>query len=375
MRHARDPNPTLAAPADALVWKALSLALAQLQQAGEPPEIQPLPPLPVVDEALWLARGQQLEPLVALGLARMTGEDHAQASALRVRAAASAAVSLSVQRQLSNGLWRAGVRHAFLKGAAANARWWHGAAWRGSLDVDVLVHPTDGHVARGVLAALGWTPARSVSHPVTQRAGKELTYMPPDARAGVPVDLHTAAVNDPPLHDDTAGILARAQHLPLRHGGTLMVPEPEDMLWLAAGNLAGDRFLPRYKQAVDAWCLLVREPVDFALVQQRARAAGCDWALWALLRLVQVRLGAMVPQPVLTELAPPAWVLPAVETVAGIHGPPPRPLGRWRRLFQQDWVLSQRAGWPLHAAARWAVLRGLDRAAVWAARTRSECSF
>jgi hypothetical protein len=142
--------------------------------------------------------------------------------------------------------------------------------------------------------------------------------------------------------------------------GPIRGPSREDMLLLAAGNLGQSCFAERYKLAVDAACLLLREKLDLHIVASRAAQWRVTIPLWGLLRLVEERLRVPVPGWLLDRVAPSPLLRGIVERVAGVYRCPWHP-SSGSGLVLAGWPLSGRAFWPVIAAWRWARLRKADR--------------
>ncbi len=343
--------------AHALMWLALCagarVALAVPLDASNAPATAPAPS--VVEHARWLTRGQQVEPVLlaglrALGIPAQEARPHSRLVQLHTLRKTRTAVSSALEST--------GVPHMFIKGAALEGWLWGGKGWRGALDVDVVVEARHEHVARGVLHTLGYLQQVPRGRVASTHFGKERLFTAPPPWS--PVDLHIRVLNRP-FKEHTRALLQRRVVQPQPDGTRVPMPAGEDTLWLMAGNLAGDRFIPRIKLSLDAWALTQTQRLDWDAVVSRARAAGVDASLWALLRLVVVRLGGTVPPAVLAALRPIAPLAQWLETLAGVHGVPPRIRRRWQRVFLMDWPLSQQLGFPPHAVARWLALRAMDQ--------------
>jgi hypothetical protein len=141
--------------------------------------------------------------------------------------------------------------------------------------------------------------------------------------------------------------------------GAIRGPCLEDMLLLAAGNLGQTCFAERYKLAVDAACLFLRERLDLNTVASRAREWHVTIPLWGLLRLVAERLHAPVPDRLLQQVAPVRLLGGMVERLVGARRAPWHPDSSIK-LTLAAWPLTGRALWPLAATGRWARLRILD---------------
>jgi hypothetical protein len=295
-------------------------------------------------------RGQQME---AMGQAGFKALGWPWPAELTTHGARGRAVLLqSTRLDVSDQLKRRGIPHVFFKGALTDPLWWGGRGLRGGLDVDVLVSPRDFKGAREALVSGGFHEEIPAGHPVTTRVSKERTLV----RGPAAVDLHRRLLNSPPFHDDPDGVLRRAvEHATA--SGAIWGPCLEDVLVLSAGNLAGDRFLPRVKLGLDAWAAVIGG-ADVGVAAERARTWGCAWSFWALAALLQGRLNA--PSMVSNAPPPPRWLQPwlrhlAVQAPLRIPGPLPQ-------LLFQAWPLSERLGWPLHQSARWLALRTADLA-------------
>lgn len=339
---------------DHLLWSALDAGLGLgLLPASRVPEA---PPVHVVAALLTRARGMQLHAAAALG-ARALGwplPPEVDPAALARQALAHALVHQATRQRVTRAFSRAGVTHVFLKGALMDPLFFGGRGLRGSLDVDVLVSPAQWKPAQQALWAEGFSRELPVGHPVTARAGKELTFRSGDAV----VDLHRGRMNSPPFVEDVDAVLARSTEYPVR-GGVIPGASPEDLVVGLVGNLANDRFLPRIKLGLDAAVLLARGGVDVAVVAQRCGDAGCAGAGWVLGQLL--RAHGMWAGPDLAA-APYGLLRPWLGLLGGVFGEVPHPTSHLAREVLEAWPWSGRWGYPPVALARWALLRTADHA-------------
>ncbi len=250
------------------------------------------------------------------------------------------------------------IAHAFLKGALIDAVFFDGRGVREVADIDVLIHRADDVLAWRAMVGAGYHRFVPASSSATDDAAKERLHRREDGRPGFDVDLHLGLINEPPFHDFAVDALRRRVVYATSVGA---IPGlcPEDMLVHMGGNVGGDWLGAHAKLAGDTALLLGRFSIDLATVASRARRAGCDVALWALLRVAAERHGARVPAWLLAELAPTSMLRRrAVERVlAGSV----QARSQAERLVRIDWPLCGRPLWPIEKTARWASLRVQDR--------------
>jgi len=280
---------------------------------------------------------------------------------LRARRRDAAVASLVFderRRRLSALFERAGVAHAFFKGALMDPLCFDGSGARGSTDVDVLVDVRD---IERVSALLVETDGERLTIP-----GRAASLSASHARvfhwrgrgAPVDVDVHVALLDAPPFIDPARDVLARRVVHATRFGDVVGF-SLDDALAYAGAKLVQGGFLDRLKLAVDASMLLARgADVDRAL--GLARTWASTKGLAALLALVERRLGA--PRAGLALARPFASLSSttraALALVAGLDGAPLPPRGVLSRaLFAEDAPRGARA------LARAVVLRSANR--VW----------
>lgn len=337
------------------MWDALGAAVHAQHQRALPAARLPDPDGALVAALLRKAEAVQLDGLVADGLlARGVALPAGAAERARRRSLAQAVMLSTARAAVHDAFHAAGVPHVFLKGAVTDAAFLGGRGRRGVSDLDVLVPAAAEPEAHGALLALGYRRDLPPRHVATTLASKERCYL---AAGQLAVDLHVRALNSPPFGDDTPGILARAADWETPDGTRIPGPGAEDLVVIAVGNLAGDRFLPRYKMAVDAWGALAHA-ADAAVVEQRCRALGLGWAWWALAELLAARW-----QLSLHAALPPPWARPVLAGLAGVHGAPWRTPDKGLGALLAGWPWTERPDGALRAALRWAALRARDAAA------------
>jgi hypothetical protein len=321
----------------------------------------PTPPLepPDVEETLSLAAREQLDAIVARGLALMGTPEELLALGQRCGQALRRALLLERNREeIARSLSARGVQHLFLKAALCDSLWWEGQGLRGGTDIDVLIPRTAETAASDVLRAMGYRRKLVQSHLATAESMKERMFIHGDTQRFA-VDLHVGLLNEPPFRDSAVEVLARGRTYETA-AGSIAGPSLEDMLVHAGGNLGQEGFAARLKLALDAACLIHKESLDCVAVARRADACGVRIPLWGLLRLVQERLWIPVPESLMRSLGVPRWLQPLITRRAGVHARPAQPASALAGLLLVDWPLSGRLFWPFAATCRWARLRAAD---------------
>jgi hypothetical protein len=187
----------------------------------------------------------------------------------------------------------------FAKGVALALTVYDRPGVRTFTDLDVLILPSSLDEAHAALCHLGFAPAGDMTNPI------ELSYV----REKLPgfkvcVDLHwdftssdglQAAVRVP-----VADIIRRKRIV-----GYVPVPADEDQLLLAAANFPRKSGEPL--MLVVDFARLVRRPLDWAGVGERAAQSGLRTPLWLGLLLAEKLLAAPVPIVVRDTLRPPRW--------------------------------------------------------------------
>ncbi|MBN1570664.1 MAG: nucleotidyltransferase family protein [Acidobacteria bacterium] len=303
---------------------------------------------------------EYIDSMVARGFQLMGATDAETDLEKRTKRAVRRALILEHDRALIRDAFSAqGIEMLFFKGALCDPLWWGAQGMRGSTDIDVLIPRSAENAAASILINMGYERRRTPTHPATEDAAKERLFHHSDSQTRFPVDLHLGLLNDPPYLDPAEQVFRRAVVYETAVG-TIRGPSREDMLLLAAGNLGQSCFAERYKLALDAACLLLRESIDFKAVVSRAAQWRVTTPLWALLRLIEERLRIPIPDWVRDKVSPPFPLKAIVERVAGVRTAPWHPESG-RGLILAGWPLSGRVFWPLIAAWRWARLRIADR--------------
>lgn len=313
-----------------------------------------------INNALARAGREFLDLMVAHGLQRLGAAEDATGLNERAKRALRRALILEHDRvTISNALSAQHIDHLFFKGSLSDPLWWGGRGMRGATDVDILVPRSAEDSAARALISLGYERKQILTHLATEDASKERLFHHSDFQAHFPVDLHLGLLNEPPYCDPADQVFRRAVVYETA-AGAIRGPSYEDMMLLAAGNLGQSCFAERYKLAVDAACLLLREKLDLNIVASRAAQWGVTIPLWGLLRLVEERLHVPAPAWFLDRLAPFRPIRRVVERVAGVRRAPWHPEGTGG-LVLAGWPLTGRPFWPLEATWRWARLRIADR--------------
>jgi hypothetical protein len=314
-------------------------------------------PSSTTDATLDAAARARLQGLALRGLRRLG------AASLPPRRAAELGGALQLEReraQLTSALEARGVDVLVLKGALHDPLLYGARGERGATDLDLLVRRAQEPDASAVLREARYARVRFETHLASDDASKERMWARPDAAGRRVVDLHVGLLNAPPFTVDEDALFSRAvtHDTPL---GPIRGLHVDDLVAHLAGNLGQDRFRARLPLAVDAAAALGQLPVDLDEVVARARAWGCGWALWALLRLVDARFDVPIPDEILRAVAPPRALRPVLERIAGVRAPPPPARTRGLRpIVTREWPLSGQRAWPVRASARWARLRALD---------------
>lgn len=308
----------------------------------------------VLEEA-GLARldGLVSQGLVALGNAPLAGE-----AAKRRRQGAVLSLWLHEhRRRVSAALDAREIPHVYLKGALSDALHWRGSGLRGTSDLDVLVAAGDADHAVQALSVLDARELDFSRYRVSVGLGHARVLSLPTA-GDLIVDLHTSLISEPPFRDPSEEVLQRA--VVYRTAvGDIRGPEREDALLFAAANLASDGFSGRAKLALDAACLLDEGGLRSDVVLARASEWGCAAAVWALLRIVEVRLGGRPDPSLMSALRPASRRRRALlEALAGVHTAPLRLRGEPTRA-----LFAPSSSSALASLLRWGSLRVLDELA------------
>jgi hypothetical protein len=209
------------------------------------------------------------------------------------------------------------VRVMLLKGAALAHSAYQGFRQRPMSDLDVLVDPSNAHLARRMMLGAGW---RDIVGGVPDRVYDRHHHLPPlyDARSPeLQIEIHTALFPErQPFAFDASDLWARARPLGPEFPDAF-VPDPMHLLlhaclhfmWSHQGRFGVWRMI----RDVDA---LTRSGTvdwdEFVAVAAATRGAtACYWTF----RIAEVTAGVAVPASVVDRLRPPrsSFMLRAIE--------------------------------------------------------------
>jgi hypothetical protein len=354
---------------DQTLGQCLAAALqGDSKTEGSPPLEGAMVSVPEVDALMDAARRARVQVLVLQGLEKLRQAGKANEgppdSAHQKREALFRAMLIERDRaRVGEALTSAGIPHLFFKGALTDALFFGGLGRRDCTDVDVLVNTDQKEKALAILSLLGWEKVAFEKRRASKARspGRECKWT--GEGLGVDVDLHHGLTKAPYV-DPAEAILSRRRLYELGRE-KIWGPTPEDMLVVAAVNLASSKFVDsRWRQAVDAWGVLNQFELDWTLLAERIANTGAQWALWGLLRLVRARLprpekSPAPPAAFFERIAPPIFQQLLVEWAVGIKRRPHIPESPAGRLLL-EWPLSNKGTWPLKALATRARLKVLD---------------
>jgi hypothetical protein len=211
----------------------------------------------------------------------------------------------------------AGVRVMLLKGAALAHTAYSGVRQRPMSDLDVLVDPSNAHLARRVMLSAGW---REVVGGIPENVYDRHHHLPPllDTRSpDLQLEIHTALFPErQPFAFDARDLWVGARALGSAYPDAF-VPDPVHsllhaclhFLWSHQGRFG----VWRTVRDVDALTRI--GAVDWRAFVQAARATrGATSCYWTF-RIAEVTAGVGVPSDVLAHLRPPrgGYVLQAIE--------------------------------------------------------------
>ena len=211
----------------------------------------------------------------------------------------------------------AGVRVMLLKGAALAHTAYDGIRQRPMSDLDLLVDPSNAHLARRAMLGAGW---REIVGGIPDAVYDRHHHLPPlrDGKApDLQLEIHTALFPErQPFAFDARDLWASAKPL----GATFpdaFVPDPVHSLLHACLH-----FLWSHQGRFGVWrtvrdidVLTRTRAIDWSAFVDAARATrGATSCFWTL-RIAEVASGVSVPDEVVRQLRPPrsAYVLQAIE--------------------------------------------------------------
>ena len=309
----------------------------------------------LLDEVLREAERHRVDVLVAEGLSSLgTPQDLLALEERRHRALARALLLQSARQRVSSILDEARIPHLYLKGVLSDALYWGARGARGTSDLDLLVPRDRSQDAVVALAEIGVQEARYPRHRASIECGNARNLRWRTPAADVAIDVHAWLLSEPPFVDPSSEVLSEARTYETA-GGAIRGPSPEHALLYLAGNLGSDGFSGRLKLALDAACLLLSGDVDVDRVRTGVRRWGCSAALWALLALVEARLGVVAPRGLLEQLQP-GWARGAfLRRVVGVKRAPLPGLGAPVRA-----ACAETPARALASLASFGVLRSVD---------------
>ena len=206
-------------------------------------------------------------------------------------------IQLQAAAEAASAFGANNVDAIFVKGAALAVRIYE-RPLRPFNDLDVLIRPAQLGAAHRALAGLGYTPNNALRNPI------ELDYV----REKLPgfricIDLHWDFTAEDGLQ---AGVRMPLDEILTRKMTVRGIPIPvdEDALLFAAANFA--RKCAEPLMLIFDVAKLLRRPLDFERVGERAHAWGLKTPLWASALLAQRMLDVEAPADFIGRLAPPA---------------------------------------------------------------------
>lgn len=211
----------------------------------------------------------------------------------------------------------AGVRVMLLKGAALAHTVYSGVRQRPMSDIDILVDPSNAHLARRLMLEAGW---REIVGGIPEAVYDRHHHLPPlrDARApDLQLEIHTALFPErQPFAFDARDLWARARTLGAALPDVFAPDQVHSLLhaclhflWSHQGRFG----VWRTVRDIDA---LTRDgAVDWAAFVEAARATRGATSCYCTFRIAELTAGVAVPSDVLAQLRPPrsAYVLQAIE--------------------------------------------------------------
>ena len=251
-------------------------------------------------------------------------------------------------------LAQAGIEAVLLKGSALAYTAYGGFAERPMGDLDVLVRSAEAEGAWELLQTCGWTwPA--ARWPRERYSGHR--HLPPllDEQSGVRLEIHTTLLPKDIFRFPIELLWAQAKRVGV-NGRQVSVPHPLHQLLHVCVHFAWSHEMQwgSWRALRDVGAILERGEIDwqaFVALARDSQAATC--AFWTL-RLARRLVGATVPHPVLTALAPPRpeFLLELLERHYICNLFPSRSRCPSVRLANRLWEVGILPGWSGHGAAR-----------------------
>jgi hypothetical protein len=234
------------------------------------------------------------------GPSTATGEERISPAA---RVAGGQLLANAAYQELARILDGRGMDHLLLKGPHLGATVYDDPSQRAYCDLDVLVRARQFEEALAALRAGGFRfKAPMARRSATQAFAYDRTLVSPH---GWIVEIHRAS-RPTPVSGRLRGVVSRAE--PFRFGP---IPArglaPEDLLVHLVIHAAKSQFwLIEPKHVRDVALLVARRPLQWAMFERLARAAGCSAAAWVLLAASAKIHGAPIPEEVLRRIRPAA---------------------------------------------------------------------
>jgi hypothetical protein len=219
-------------------------------------------------------------------------------------------------RESLRALHAAGVRVMLLKGAALAQTAYGGIRKRPMSDIDVLVDPSNAHLARRVMLGTGW---REIVGGISEAVYDRHHHLPPlrDGKSpDLQLEIHTALFPErQPFAFDARDLWASALTLGPPFADTF-APDPVHSLLHACLH-----FLWSHQGRFGVWRtirdldVLSQASLDWDAFVDAARASRGATACYWTLRLAEVTAGVAAPAEVVNRLRPPrsTYVLQAIE--------------------------------------------------------------
>src|SRR5262245_9565378 len=183
-----------------------------------------------------------------------------------------------------SALDRAGIRPCVLKGPVLAARLYQLPEARSSIDIDLLVLPSEVEHAARALADAGYQGDTDAQVSYLRRHSHHLHFQKPGAPM---LELHFHAYAGFGVVLPASALIDRAAEYELADHVRVRVPAPEDEFIYLAAHVAGHSFI-RLVWLYDLKLLLRRHPsLDWDGIASRARTLGVLTALTCTLQLLE----------------------------------------------------------------------------------------
>jgi len=263
------------------------------------------------------------------------------------------------------GLWlERGARSAFLtlqkggitdvaplKGSYLLPRIYKDYGMRTTNDVDLLVKKSTFELCHQCMLDDGYVfVPKPVGRPISQHVHYERSYRAPEGHV---VDLHWGMAQETRVRQFYDEMWANSSVISEGPLTGFSEFRPEEVFLILCIHIGQDNFQGPFRQWIDLMALLAFRELDFALVVNRARAAGVEILVWCVLERLKVLNCLSIDVNYGDLIGPRGTHRKYLQRLMKREGLTPLPFQMSNRLAQMIIALPAMDGWPQRRAVVW----------------------